>query len=97
MLHFVTSQFSYYSHLKNLKKMKTLKLAIVLVSTFIIASCGQKAKEVDMTNCKGHERNCPVSEDCPEHPECEAHEKCVKGEACKKHPSCVAYDKEKAN
>lgn len=72
--------------------MKKLALSFVLLSTLIISSCNQK--EVNTSNCKGHERNCPLSEDCPEHPECEAHEKCVKGEECK-HTACMAYDKSK--
>jgi len=80
-----------------MKKMKKIIASIMLLVALTIASCGQKQKEINTANCKGHERNCPISEDCPEHPECEAHEKCEPGVDCKKHPSCVSYEKEKVN
>lgn len=74
--------------------MKKIILSIVIISSFVITSCSNKA-QVNMANCKDHERNCPLSENCPEHPECEAHESCPKGQDCEKHPSCVAYDQSK--
>lgn len=76
--------------------MKKSIFSLLLIGGFILTSCGNK-RNLDLTACKEHAKNCPKAENCPEHPKCEAHEKCAKAKDCKVHPECEAFEHEKVN